>query len=101
LFHLALEKASAGSILHGVGDESVPTRTIAEIIGRKLRVPVASISPENADAHFGWLGRIFAIDQPASSALTREQMGWNPAHPGLIEDLEAGHYFEPASTEAA
>jgi nucleoside-diphosphate-sugar epimerase len=101
LFLQALEKAPAGSILHAVGDESVSTRTIAEIIGRKLRVPVASISPENADAHFGWLGRLFAMDQPASSALTRERMGWNPTHPGLVEDLEAGHYFEQASSEAA
>jgi len=93
LFRLALEKAPAGSVLHGVGDEGVPTRTIAEIIGRKLGLPVASISPEAAGAHFGWLGRFFAIDQPASSAITRERMGWNPTHPGLIEDLEDGHYF--------
>jgi nucleoside-diphosphate-sugar epimerase len=94
LFRLALEKAPAGSILHAVGDEGVPTRTIAEIIGRKLSVPVASISPETAGTHFGWLGRFFAIDQPASSALTRRRMEWDPTHPGLIEDLEAGHYFE-------
>jgi nucleoside-diphosphate-sugar epimerase len=101
LFRLALEKAPAASMLHAIGDEGVPTRKIAEIIGRHLRVPVASISPEAAGAHFGWIGRFFAIDQPASSALTRERMGWNPTHPGLIEDLEAGHYFERPSSEAA
>ncbi|HTB57838.1 MAG TPA: SDR family oxidoreductase [Polyangia bacterium] len=93
LFRLALEKAPAGSAVHGVADEGVPTRTIAEIIGRKLALPVASIPPEAAGAHFGWLGRFFAMDQPASSALTRERMGWTPTHPGLVEDLEAGHYF--------
>jgi nucleoside-diphosphate-sugar epimerase len=93
LFRLALEKAAAGSVVHGVADEGVPSRTIAEIIGRKLGVPVASIAPEAADAHFGWIGRFFAMDQPASSALTRQRMGWNPTHPGLVEDLEAGHYF--------
>jgi len=61
-------------VVHGVADEGVPTRTIAEIIGRKLGLPVAAISPEAAGAHFGWLGRFFAMDQPASSALTRERM---------------------------
>jgi len=93
LFRLALEKAPAGSVVHGVADEGVQTRTIAEIIGRKLGLPVASIAPEAAGAHFGWLGRFFAMDQPASSALTRQRMGWNPTHPGLVDDLEAGHYF--------
>ena len=94
LFRLALEKAPAGAVVHGVADEGVPTRTIAEIIGRKLGLPVASISPEAAGAHFGWLGRFFAMDQQASSALTRQRMGWNPTHPGLVEDLEAGHYTD-------
>jgi nucleoside-diphosphate-sugar epimerase len=93
LFRLALEKAPAGSILHGVADEGVPARSIAEIIGRKLGLPVASVPPDAAAAHFGWIGLFFAMDQPASSALTRERMSWTPTHPGLIEDLEAGHYF--------
>jgi nucleoside-diphosphate-sugar epimerase len=93
LFRLALEKAPPGSVLHAVGEEGVPTKRIAEVIGKKLGVPVASISPDRAAEHFGWLGRFFAIDQPASSAITRSQMGWNPTHPGLIEDLEEGHYF--------
>ncbi|HXJ21053.1 MAG TPA: SDR family oxidoreductase [Polyangia bacterium] len=93
LFRLALEKAPAGSVLHGVADQGVPTRTIAEIIGRKLALPVVAIAPDAANAHFGWIGRFFAMDQPASSALTRERLSWTPTHPGLIEDLEAGHYF--------
>jgi nucleoside-diphosphate-sugar epimerase len=94
LFRLALEKAPAGSILHAVGDESVRSRQIGEIIGRKLGVPAASVPPENVAAHFGWIGRFFAMDQPASSALTQQRMGWRPTHPGLIEDLELGHYFD-------
>lgn len=96
LFCLALEKAPAGAILHAVGDEGVPSRTIAQVIGSKLGVPVRSIPFEDAAAHFGWLGRLFAIDQPASSQLTRERMGWSPEQAGLIEDLESGHYFTPA-----
>jgi nucleoside-diphosphate-sugar epimerase len=94
LFRLAIEKAPAGSVLHAVADEGVPTRKIADIIGAKLGLPVESVPPEAAAAHFGWLGRFFAIDQPASSAITRKRMDWTPTHPGLIEDLEAGHYFE-------
>jgi nucleoside-diphosphate-sugar epimerase len=94
LFALALEKAPSGAMLHAVADEAVATRKIAEIIGRKLGLPVASVSKEAASAHFGWLTRFFAIDQPASSAITRKQMGWNPIHQGLIEDLEEGHYFD-------
>jgi nucleoside-diphosphate-sugar epimerase len=94
LFRLALEKAPSGAVLHAVGEEGVPARKIAEVIGRKLGLPVASVSPDGAAAHFGWLARFFAIDQPASSAITRTQMGWNPTHQGLIEDLEEGHYFD-------
>jgi nucleoside-diphosphate-sugar epimerase len=96
LFRLALEKAPAGAILHAVGDESVTARTIAEIIGRKLGLPVASIANDAAAAHFGWIARFFAMDQPASSAITQRQLSWKPTHPGLVEDLEAGHYFEQA-----
>jgi nucleoside-diphosphate-sugar epimerase len=97
LFLLALEKAPPGAALHAVAEEGIPTRTIAEVIGRKLGLPAASVSPEAASAHFGWLARFFAADQPASSAITRRQMGWNPTHPGLIEDLEEGHYFDGAT----
>jgi nucleoside-diphosphate-sugar epimerase len=89
LFRLAVEQAPAGSRLHAVGDEGVPIRDIAEVIGRHLNLPTASVPPED----FGFLGQILAIDQPASSALTRELLGWRPSQPGLIEDLEKGHYF--------
>jgi nucleoside-diphosphate-sugar epimerase len=93
LFRLALENAPAGSVLHGVADEGVPVRAIAETIGRQLGVPTASIAPENAGEHFGWLAGFAALDIRASSALTRELLGWQPTHPGLIADLEHGHYF--------
>jgi len=94
LFLLALEKAPSGAILHAVAEEVVPTREIAQVIGKKLGLPAASVSPDAAGAHFGWLARFFAMDQPASSAITRAQMGWNPTHPGLIDDLEQGHYTD-------
>ena len=93
LFRLALEKAPAGSVLHAIADEGVPIRAIAEVIGWHLDVPVAAISPEDADGHFGWLAGLLAADLPASSALTRELLGWQPVQPGLIEDLDKGHYF--------
>ncbi len=93
LFRLALESASAGAVLHGVADEGVQTRTIADIIGRHLNLPVRSVPAERADEHFGWIGRVFALDSRASNALTRELLGWNPTHVGLVEDLEQGHYF--------
>ena len=89
LFRLAVEQAPAGSRLHAVGDEGVPIRDIAEVIGRHLNVPTASAPAED----FGWLGQILALDQPASSTLTRELLAWRPVQPGLIEDLDKGHYF--------
>jgi len=92
LFRLALEKATAGAIFHGVAEESITLRTIAEAVGRKLGLPTASIAPQSAVEHFGWLGRFLAMDQPASSALTQERLGWRPTHPGLLDDLEAGYY---------
>jgi nucleoside-diphosphate-sugar epimerase len=93
LYRLALESAPAGSRLDGVGDEGVPFRDIASVIGRHLNLPVVSISREGADAHFGpFLGRVAAVDLPRSSALTQELLGWRPMHPGLISDLEQ-HYF--------
>ncbi|MBT2232240.1 SDR family oxidoreductase [Nonomuraea sp. NEAU-A123] len=93
VFRLALEKAPAGSVLHVVADQGVPIRTIAEVIGRQLGVPVAAISPEDAGEHFGWLAGFLGADSPASSTLTRELLGWQPTHPGLIDDLDKGHYF--------
>jgi nucleoside-diphosphate-sugar epimerase len=97
LFRLALEQAPAGSTLHAVADEGVPIRDIAEVIGRHLDVPVASISPEDAGGHFTWLAHFLAIDSPASSELTRELLGWQPTQPGLIDDLDKGHYFNQPS----
>ncbi|TGE31421.1 SDR family oxidoreductase [Desulfosporosinus sp. Sb-LF] len=93
LFRLALEAAPAGSRLDGVGDEGIPFRDIAGVIGRHLNLPVVSISHEEAEAHFGFLGAIAALDIPRSSVLTQELLGWRPIHPGLIADLEQGHYF--------
>jgi len=93
LFRLAVEQAPAGSVLHAVADEGVPVRAIAEVIGRHLGLPVAAIAPEDAAGHFTWLGGFIGIDSPASSALTRELLGWQPVQPGLLDDLDKGHYF--------
>lgn len=99
LFRLAVEKAPAGTVLHGVAEEGVPIRDIAEVIGRHLDVPVASVAPEAAVEHFAWLGRFLALDGPASSTLTRELLDWQPTGPGLLDDLDKGHYFRtPATT---
>ena len=92
LFRLALEVAPAGSRLDGVGDEGVPFRDIAGVIGRHLNLPVVSISREEADAHFGFLGALAARDIPRSSTLTQELLGWRPVHPRLLPDMEE-HYF--------
>jgi nucleoside-diphosphate-sugar epimerase len=97
LFRLALEKAPAGSTLHAAADEGVPIRDVAEVIGRHLGLPVVAISPGDAGEHFTWLAGFLGLDSPASSALTRELLGWQPTHPGLIEDLEKGHYFSPSA----
>jgi nucleoside-diphosphate-sugar epimerase len=94
LFRLALEAAPAGARLHAVGDEGIPVRDIADVIGRQLQVPVTGVPLENATAHFGWLGGFFSLDLPASSAATRELLGWDPTHPGLLDDLERRHYFD-------
>jgi nucleoside-diphosphate-sugar epimerase len=93
LYRLALENAPSGSVLHAVADEGVPTREIAEVIGRHLGVPAISISPEDAQEHFGWMAMFWSLDVPASSRLTQARMGWTPTHNGLIADLELGHYF--------
>ena len=97
LYRLALEKSGSGATYHGVADEGVSTREIAEAIGRGLHVPVVSKSTEEAADHFGWIARFFAIDGPASSAQTRQELGWRPVQPGLIGDLNATHYFEHAA----
>ncbi|MEU0282400.1 SDR family oxidoreductase [Streptomyces sp. NPDC006195] len=90
---LGLEKAPAGTLLHVVSEEGVPTREIAEAIGRGLGVPVASIAPQDAEKHFGWIGRFFASDILVSSARTQELLGWAPSGPSLLQDLDAGSYF--------
>jgi nucleoside-diphosphate-sugar epimerase len=97
LFHLALEQAPPGSTLHGIAEEGVPIRAIAEVIGKHLDIPVVSIAAEDA-AHFSWLAGFIGTDSPASNTLTRELLGWQPTGPGLIDDLEQGHYFDTAST---
>ncbi|MFJ8630462.1 SDR family oxidoreductase [Streptomyces sp. NPDC093568] len=99
LFRLAVEKAPAGTVLHGIAEEGVAIREVAEVIGRHLDVPVTSVAPEAAAGHFTWLGGFLALDAPTSSALTSELLDWRPTHPGLIEDLDKGHYFHaPAPT---
>jgi nucleoside-diphosphate-sugar epimerase len=92
--YLALEAAPAGSTLHAVADEGVAVREIAELIGRHLDIPVASIPKDEAADHFSWLADFLSVDAPASSTLTRDLLDWQPTHPGLIEDLEQGHYFQ-------
>jgi nucleoside-diphosphate-sugar epimerase len=93
LYCLALAKANGGATYHAVAEEGVPVRDIAETIGRGLKIPVVSLPPEEAGAHFGWLGAFVGWDVPASSAQTREQLGWNPTGPSLISDLENMNYF--------
>ncbi len=92
LYRLALEKQEAGSRYHAVAEEGIPARDIAEVIGRGLRVPAVSLSPEEAPAHFGWLGMFVGLDMPASSAQTQERLGWHPTGPGLVADLEQMDY---------
>ena len=92
LYRLALEKAPAGTRLHGVAEEGVPFRDIAGVIGRHLNLPAVSISAEDA-GHFGFLSLFASLDNPTSNALTQKVLDWHPEGPGLIEDLDEGHYF--------
>ncbi len=101
LFRLAVEKAPAGSTLHASAEEGVPIRDVAETIGRRLDVPVVSIPPGDAGEHFTWLGGFLATDSPASSELTQELLDWHPVQPGLIADLDEGHYFREMSPAEA
>ncbi len=93
LYRLALEKASAGARYHAVGEEGVPLRDIADVIGRGLKVPVVSKSPKEAADHFGFLAHFVSADGPSSSAQTQERLGWRPTGPGMISDLEKMNYF--------
>lgn len=88
LYRLALEKGQAGARFHAVGESGVTMRAVAEALGRRLKLPVKSITPEEAPAHFGFLAMFAGRDAPTSSRLTQERLGWTPKGPGLIEDLE-------------
>jgi len=92
LFRLAVEGAPAGSVLHGIAQEGVPTRAIAEAIGRSLGMPAVSVAPDAAEEHFGWLAGLFGLDIQASSTRTQQLLGWRPTHEALVEDLDEGHY---------
>ncbi|HEY0756942.1 MAG TPA: SDR family oxidoreductase [Ktedonobacteraceae bacterium] len=94
LYRLALETAPAGTRLHGVGDEGVPLREIASVIGQHLNLPVVSLTAEDMGAHFGWFAAFASLDNPASNTLTQQLLGWHPTGPGLIADLAEGHYFK-------
>ena len=95
LYRLVLQRGSRGASYHAIGDEGVPFREIASVIGRRLNVPVVSKSPEQAADHFGWLAHFVGMDSPASSKQTEEKLEWQPKQPGLIADLEQGTYFGP------
>jgi nucleoside-diphosphate-sugar epimerase len=97
LYRLVLEKGSAGARYHAVAEEGVPVRDIAEVIGRRLNVPVVSRSPEKALEHFGWLGVFAGLDCPASGAQTQQRLGWHPVQTSLLDDLERGSYFSTPS----
>jgi nucleoside-diphosphate-sugar epimerase len=97
LYRLALEKDSANARYHGVADQGVPFRDIAQVIGRHLNVPIVSKTPEESADHFGWISHFVSIDCPASSAQTQEQLGWRPTHPSLIADIGRRSYFEAAT----
>jgi nucleoside-diphosphate-sugar epimerase len=90
LYRLAVEQAPAGTVLNAVGDEGVPVREIAEAIGRNLNLPARSLP---AEEYGGMLVPLLSTDMPASSTITQELLGWQPTHPGLIEDIAQGHYF--------
>jgi nucleoside-diphosphate-sugar epimerase len=90
---LAVETAPAGTVIHAVAEGSIPTREIAEVVGRGLGLPTASIDPDRAREHFGWLAWPLGADAPVTSERTRALLGWEPTGPTLFEDLEAGHYY--------
>jgi nucleoside-diphosphate-sugar epimerase len=92
LYRLAIEKAERGARYHAVGEEGIRSRDIAESLGRGLKLPVVSIAPEQAQAHFGWMAMFVGMDMPASSALTQARLGWRPTGPSLISDLDQGLY---------
>ncbi|SEL19514.1 SDR family oxidoreductase [Streptacidiphilus jiangxiensis] len=95
LVRLALEQAPAGSRVHAAAESGIPSRDIAGAIGAQLGVPTVSVAPEDAEAHFGWIGHFFGMDAIASSTRTRELLGWTPTGPTLLEDIAAGAYTLP------
>ena len=94
VYRLALEQRASARRYHAIAEEGVPFKAIAEVIGKRLGVPVVSKSPDEAEAHFGWSARFVAIDVPTSSAKTRAALGWEPKEKGLIEDLDQPYYFK-------
>jgi len=100
LYRLALEKGPARAQYHGVADQGVPFREIAEVIGRRLNLPVVSKSPEEAADHFGWISRFVSVDCPASSEQTQEQLGWRPTHASLLADIDRPEYFKAGKNAA-
>ena len=94
LYRLALESAPAGARLHGVAEEGVPFRQIAEAIGRGLGLPVESVSPDAAPKYLGFLATFAQVDNPTSGVVTRALLKWEPSHAGLLDDLAERHYFE-------
>ena len=94
LYRLAFEKADPGAVYHAVDEEGVTMKAIAEALGRGLKVPTVSIRPEEAEAHFGWLGGFVVHDMPASGAITRQKLHWTPKGPGLIADLDNMDYTQ-------
>jgi nucleoside-diphosphate-sugar epimerase len=94
LFRLALENGPAGGTYHGVAEEGIPFREIAGLIGRRLKVPVISKTPAEAEKQFSFLAQFVAKDNPTSSKLTQERVGWNPTQPGLLADLDQADYFK-------
>ena len=92
LVRLAIDHAEPGAVLHAVAEEGVATRDIAHAIGAALGLPTAAVAAEHAAEHFGWMAAFFGADAPASSALTRENLGWTPRQPTLLADIAAGHY---------
>jgi nucleoside-diphosphate-sugar epimerase len=101
LYRLALQKHQADAKYHAVAEEGVSMRDIAETIGRGLKVPVVSVSPEKAAVHFGWLAIFASLDMPASSVQTQQRLGWQPTGPGLIADLEKMNYHEADTLTAS
>ena len=95
MVRLALEKAPAGSRAHAVAEEGIASRDIAAALGGYLGLPTVSVAPDDAEAHFGWIGRFFGMDITASSARTRELLDWTPTHPTLLDDIAAGAYAVP------